>query len=130
MVPTRPLGDTGFEVSAVSLGAWQIGGRGYGHVPEADGLATIDAYLRSGGNFIDTARRYGESERILGTYLRRHGGREDVYIASKSHRLEDAAIRTELAESLDLLGTDSLDLYTRRPRSRIGSSRRSPHTSL
>ena len=74
MASRRVLGRTGFEVAEVSLGAWQIGGRGYGLVTEKDAHATIQAYLDRGGDFIDTAHLYGASERILGDYFQQHGG--------------------------------------------------------
>jgi aryl-alcohol dehydrogenase-like predicted oxidoreductase len=111
MLNERPLGKTELDVSEISLGAWQIGGRGYGPVSKADADATIKAYLEAGGNFIDTARRYGNSEARLGDYFRRNGGRQEVIIASKTHRLAPKAIRQELEESLRRLETDYIDLY-------------------
>jgi aryl-alcohol dehydrogenase-like predicted oxidoreductase len=111
MVTKRVLGSTGFQVTAISFGAWQIGGSGYGQVSNKDAQATIAAYLEKGGNFIDTARRYGESECILGDFFQQNGGREDVFIASKTHRLEAAAIRRELEETLHRLKSDYVDLY-------------------
>jgi aryl-alcohol dehydrogenase-like predicted oxidoreductase len=73
MVTKRVLGRTGFQVTAISFGAWQIVGLGYGQVSAKDAQATIAAYLEKGGNFIDTARRYGESECILGDFFQQNG---------------------------------------------------------
>jgi aryl-alcohol dehydrogenase-like predicted oxidoreductase len=81
----RPLGRTGFEVSEVSLGAWQIGGA-WGSVPDEDALRVVRAALDSGINFIDTADVYGDgrSERFIAQALRDHSGR--VFVATKAGR--------------------------------------------
>jgi aryl-alcohol dehydrogenase-like predicted oxidoreductase len=107
----RKLGKTGFQVTEISLGAWQIGGLRYGRVSEVDAHGTIHAYIQEGGNFIDTARGYNESERILGEYFQQNGGRERVFIASKSSANDLARLTKELETSLQLLQTDYLDLY-------------------
>jgi len=71
----RTLGRTGFRVTEIGFGAWPIGGVKYGQpVPEEEALTTIEAYIEGGGNFLDTARRYGDSERILGDFFQLHGG--------------------------------------------------------
>src|SRR5262250_879147 len=62
----RPLGRTGWKVSDISFGAWAIGGF-WGHVSEADALATLHKAMDCGVNFIDTADVYGDgrSERPI-----------------------------------------------------------------
>jgi aryl-alcohol dehydrogenase-like predicted oxidoreductase len=111
----RALGKSGFEVTEIGFGAWAIGGRGYGEVSEQQAYAVIEAYLEGGGNFIDTARRYGESERRLGEVLRRSGTRDQVYLATKTHQSRSKEtlpeIRKELEESLRLMQTDVVDLF-------------------
>jgi aryl-alcohol dehydrogenase-like predicted oxidoreductase len=81
----RALGRTGFDVSEVSLGAWQIGGA-WGSVPDEDALRVVRAALDSGINFIDTADVYGDgrSERFIAQALRDHRGR--VFVATKAGR--------------------------------------------
>lgn len=82
----------------------------------------LDAYVAAGGNAIDTAAVYGdgESERTLGVWLRRRGRRDDLFIVGKgahplrgdnTSRVNPAAIRQDLAESLDRVGIDAFDLY-------------------
>lgn len=86
----RRLGKTGFEISAVSLGTWQVGGR-WGE-PFDDLLAEriLEAAIERGVNFIDTADVYsnGASEAAVGRVIRnvgaRHGSR--VYFATKCGR--------------------------------------------
>jgi aryl-alcohol dehydrogenase-like predicted oxidoreductase len=109
MISQRTLGRTGLSVSEISFGAWQIGGKGYGDVSETEAMATIEAYLEQGGNFIDTARGYGESERLLGEYFQHNGGRDNVVIASKSHKLA-SEVRDDVETTLRLLQTDYVDL--------------------
>jgi aryl-alcohol dehydrogenase-like predicted oxidoreductase len=84
-VNTRPLGRTGFSVSEVSLGAWQIGGA-WGTVPDSDAVAVVHAAIDSGVNFIDTADVYGDgrSERFIAQVLKDRS--EPIIIATKAGR--------------------------------------------
>jgi aryl-alcohol dehydrogenase-like predicted oxidoreductase len=58
----RTLGKTGFKISEISLGTWQLGGK-WG-IPLDEDLAakTLDRAIEGGVNFIDTADVYKESE--------------------------------------------------------------------
>lgn len=111
----QPLGNTGLLISELGFGAWPIGGTMYGPVEESEAIECVKAYLAAGGNFIDTARRYGQSEAILGKVLSQSGPRDQVVLASKTFMgdsLESIPnIRSELEESLRLLRSDYLDLY-------------------
>jgi len=111
IIQKRTLGRTSFETSEISLGAWQIGGKAYGLVPKEQAFAVIKTYLELGGNFIDTAVGYGDSEALLGEYFVLHGGREQVYIASKTPILDAKDIRSAVEGSLRLLNTDYIDIY-------------------
>jgi aryl-alcohol dehydrogenase-like predicted oxidoreductase len=71
-------------VTEIGFGGWGIGSFHYGDVSEKDGRACIETYLHYGGNFIDTARLYNNSEKIIGHVLQKHGNRERVFVASKS----------------------------------------------
>jgi len=119
----RRLGRTGFEVSAISLGTWQVGGR-WGE-PFNDALAEslIEAAIERGVTFIDTADVYSDraSEAAVGRVVRRvkerHG--ERVFVATKCGRFinphVDAgytvqALRTYVEASLKNTGFDTLDL--------------------
>ena len=79
----RQLGKTGWQVSAVSMGCWGIGGQ-WGPVEEAEAIRTIHAASDLGVNLFDTADSYGlgVSEELVGKALR--GKRRDgVYVATK-----------------------------------------------
>ena len=81
----RTLGRTGWQVSAVSLGTWAIGGS-WGPVRDAESLAALHRAVEMGVNFFDTADVYGDgrSERLLAQLRRDHG--ETIYIATKAGR--------------------------------------------
>ncbi len=80
----RVLGKTGWQVSAIGLGTWNIGGQ-WGEVDDRTALATIWRAFDCGVNFFDTADAYGEppgrSEELLGKALK--GVRHEVFIATK-----------------------------------------------
>jgi aryl-alcohol dehydrogenase-like predicted oxidoreductase len=82
----------------------------------------LDRFVAAGGNAVDTAHVYGNgaSERAIGEWLRQSGRREDILIISKgAHpdlsdwipRVNPAAIAQDLAESLERLGVETIDLY-------------------
>ena len=62
----RTLGRTGWNISAISFGAWAIGGT-WGTVSDDESMAALHAALDAGVNFFDTADVYGDgrSERLL-----------------------------------------------------------------
>ena len=81
----RTLGRTGFEVSAVSFGAWAIGGF-WGAVDDETSMAALHAAVDAGVNFIDTADVYGDgrSERLIARL--RQERKEPFYVATKAGR--------------------------------------------
>src|SRR2546421_5650271 len=78
----RPLGRTGLSVSEIGYGAWGIGGSMWIGAAEDDSLRALARAVELGVNFIDTARGYGESERIVGRFVRDHPG-DEIYVATK-----------------------------------------------
>ena len=114
----RELGRTGWKISAVSFGAWAIGGT-WGPVDDKESLAALHRCLDLGVNFFDTADVYGDgrSERLLAQLRReRH---DPFYVATKSGRrlkTQDPAgynranLTAFLERSLQNLATDCIDL--------------------
>jgi len=113
----RELGRTGWNISALSFGAWAIGGT-WGQVEDAESLAALDHAVEMGVNFFDTADVYGEgrSERLLAQLRSRH---PDIHIATKAGRrleLHTAAgynrenLTAFVERSLKNLNAESLDL--------------------
>jgi aryl-alcohol dehydrogenase-like predicted oxidoreductase len=114
----RELGRTGWKVSAVSFGAWAIGGS-WGSVDDRESLAALNRAIDLGVNFIDTADVYGDgrSERLV-AQLRRER-RETIYVATKAGRrlnphTAEGYNRENLTafveRSLKNLGTETIDL--------------------
>ena len=115
----RKLGKSGLEVSEISLGTWQVGGKwGSKFDPDlADSI--IREAIDNGVNFIDTADVYsdGESEKAVGKAVRASG--KEVGIATKCGRkinphvnkgYTPAVLRAYVEESLKRIGTDCIDL--------------------
>lgn len=119
-----PLGTTGVEVSALCLGAMYFGTRN----DQVSSYRLLDQYVGAGGSFIDTANIYahwvpgwqgGESETLLGGWLRERGHRDRLFIATKvgfempgvERTLRGAQIEAECDKSLRRLGIDTIDLY-------------------
>lgn len=114
----RVLGRTGWKVSALSFGAWAIGGT-WGPVKDAESLAALHRAIELGVNFFDTADVYGDghSERLLAQLRREH--KETIYIATKAGRRLDqqtaagynrANLTVFVERSLKNLNTEALDL--------------------
>ncbi|MBN2392286.1 MAG: aldo/keto reductase [Anaerolineae bacterium] len=114
----RDLGRIGWKVSAISFGAWAIGGT-WGKVQDSESLAALHRAVDLGVNFFDTADVYGNgrSERLLGRL--RKDRSENIYIATKAGRrlnphVAEGYNRENLTafvdRSLKLLDTDALDL--------------------
>ncbi len=76
----RQLGRTGLTVSEIGYGAWGIGASQWVGAREDESIAALHRAIELGVNFVDTARGYGESERIVGSVVREHS---DVLVATK-----------------------------------------------
>jgi len=124
IVNTRKLGTSGLMVSPLTLGGNVFGWT----VDEAASFKILDAFFDAGFNFIDTADIYsnwapgnkgGESETIIGNWLKKTGKRKDVIIATKlgtdlgggKKGLSAKYMKQAVEASLKRLGTDYIDLY-------------------
>ena len=120
----RPLGRSGLEVSPIALGGNVFGWT----VDEATSFSLLDAWLDRGMNFVDTADMYsrwvpghtgGESEAIIGKWLKKSGRRSQLVLATKVGKdmgdgkvgLHPRYIRQAVDASLQRLQTDYIDLY-------------------
>lgn len=123
------LPNTNIKVSKICLGTMTFGQQN----TEADGHAQMDYALDHGVNFFDTAEMYsvparqetyGSTERILGTWFKKTGKREEIILASKiagpnpnftymreKNDFSPASIKFALDQSLQRLQTDYIDLY-------------------
>ena len=82
----RQLGRTDMKVSAISFGAWAIGGT-WGPVDDEESMRALHAAIDAGTNFVDTADVYGDgrSERLVAR-LRRERKGETIFVATKAGR--------------------------------------------
>ena len=114
----RELGRTGWKVSAISFGAWAIGGT-WGEVDDNESLAALYRAIEMGVNFFDTADVYGDgrSERLFAKLRKER--KEQFHVATKAGRRLDPHIAagynrqnlTAFVErSLKNLEVESLDL--------------------
>jgi len=110
----RQLGRTGIRVSAVSFGAWAIGGS-WGKVYDSVSLAALNRAVDLGVNFIDTADVYGDgrSERLIGRLLKDR--KEEIFVATKAGR----RLSPHTADGYNL---DNLEAFVDRSLSNLGLS--------
>ena len=120
----RKLGNSGIEISPLVLGGNVFGWT----VDEPTAFKLLDAFVSSGFNCIDTADTYstwapgnkgGESETIIGKWLKRNRNRDQIIIATKGGKemgpgkkgLSKSYIQSAVEASLRRLQTDYIDLY-------------------
>lgn len=120
----RKLGNSGLEIAPIAFGGNIFGWT----VDEPTSFGLLDAFVGAGFNCIDTADVYsrwvpgnrgGESETIIGKWLKRSGNREKVVIATKVGKemgptakgLSKAYVLRAVEDSLKRLQTDRIDLY-------------------
>jgi len=124
MIAKRRLGSTDLQIAPLVLG-----GNVFGWTADRNAsFAVLDAFVAGGGTMIDTADVYsawvpghsgGESESMIGAWLKASGKRDQVLIATKvgmlpgegGEKLAPARIAAAAEASLKRLGTDRIDLY-------------------
>lgn len=126
MLTKGALNNTDLTVSRLCYGTNMLGWM----LDQGRSNAILDTFADLGGNFIDTARSYGDwapdapvgaSERAIGAWLKTRN-RADMVIATKGgffdmragdyrNRVNPEDIATDIAQSLDHLGIDTIDLY-------------------
>lgn len=124
----NPLGRTGISVSEICLGTMTWGSQN----SEAEAHEQMDFAVSKGVNFFDTAElypvtplspdTYGDTERLIGSWFKARGKRDDIVLASKvagpgrpyirgGSPMTPASMAQALDASLKRLGTDYIDLY-------------------
>ncbi len=113
-VPYQSIRELPVPVARIALG-----GRYFGREVDLQQAALLlDTYSAAGGNHLDTGGT-ALAERCIGAWLRVHGNRDGVVLAAAIAgpdadtglaRLNPAALRLDLGDCLDRLGTDHLDI--------------------
>jgi aryl-alcohol dehydrogenase-like predicted oxidoreductase len=104
----RAFGRTGLEVSEVGFGSWGIGGQAYGAVEKQQALSALARAQEFGCNFVDTALVYGDSELVLGEFLK---GRRSSWIVATKFSGQSEGLTATLETQLKRLQTDVIDYY-------------------
>lgn len=115
----RTLGKTEFQISELSLGTWQVGGKWGSGFDDANAEKILHAAIDAGVNFIDTADVYeaGLSETAVGRVVRSRA--EQIYVATKCGRqinphvsegYQQEVLRKYVEDSLRRTGLERLDL--------------------
>jgi len=115
----RVLGKTGFNISEISLGTWQLGGKWGEKFNEKTAESILNKAIETGINFIDTADVYndGQSEISIGKFLKKINKR--IYVATKSGRklnphndegYNEKNITGFINDSLKRLDVETIDL--------------------
>jgi len=115
----RTLGKTGLNVSAISIGTWQVGGKWGADFSHTNADNILNKAVDAGINFIDTADVYsgGESEKAVGRLVRTR--KEKIYVATKCGRqlqphINEAyqvpVLRKFVESSLSNMGLETIDL--------------------
>lgn len=103
-LPRRAYGDTGERLSIIGFGGMVVSG-----IAQEQANRLVAEAVEKGVNYFDVAPSYGDAELRLGPALEPY--RKDVFLACKTERRTKDGAAAELAESLQRLRTDHVDLY-------------------
>jgi aryl-alcohol dehydrogenase-like predicted oxidoreductase len=115
----RILGKTGYEITAISLGTWQVGGKWGQDFSHPNAEEVLQTAIDNGVNFIDTADVYGngESEKAVGNVVKKYSHK--IYVATKCGRrisphtdgnYNVQVLRQHVEDSLRNMKLDTIDL--------------------
>ena len=104
MIAKQPFGPTGHASSRVIFGAYALS-----NATQADAERILDILLEHGVNHIDTAPMYGNAEKLVGSWMKKH--RDDFFIATKSRNRTYEGAWKDLRRSLEQLKVDHVDLW-------------------
>ena len=121
----RLFGRAGWELSAVGIGTWAMGGGDWGTADDDASAAALHAALDAGVNVLDTANIYsdesglGRAERVIGRVLKERKDKgERVYVLTKAGRQGEHteanysydSLKEQVVGSAERLGVDRVDL--------------------
>lgn len=104
----RELGKSGIKISEVSFGGLQIARQVGSETDRADTMRALARAEELGCNLVDTASVYGDSELLIGEFMR---GRRDRWLISTKYSGQDIGLEATLERQLQRLQTDAVDVY-------------------
>lgn len=121
-LPLRALGREGPQVSAVGLGLGSLSGfYGLAGTPD-EKVALLEHAHATGLHFWDMADVYGDSEDVVGEWVKQSGKRDNIFLSTKfalqrqpdgrhTFRSDPEYVKAACEKSLQRLGVDTIDLY-------------------
>jgi aryl-alcohol dehydrogenase-like predicted oxidoreductase len=103
MIPKAAFGRTGHVSSRVIFGAWALS-----NATQKEADQVLELLLEYGVNHIDTASTYGNAEKLIGSWMKKH--RDDFFLATKTGKRTYQGAEKNLHQSFRLLGVDQIDL--------------------
>jgi aryl-alcohol dehydrogenase-like predicted oxidoreductase len=104
MIDTQAFGRTRHASSRIIFGAYALS-----NATQADAERILEILLEHGVNHIDAAPMYGNAEKLVGSWMKKH--RDDFFIATKSRSRTYEGAWKDLRRSLELLKVDHIDLW-------------------
>ena len=104
MIARQSFGRTGHASSRIIFGAYALS-----NATQDEADRVLELLLEHGVNHIDTARMYGNAEKLVGSWMKKH--RDEFFIATKSRSRAYEGAWKDLRHSLELLKVDHVDLW-------------------
>lgn len=104
MIPKLHFGRTGHDSSRIIFGAYALS-----QATQAEADQVLELLLCYGVNHIDVAPMYGNAEKCVGGWMETHRG--DFFLATKTRKRDRQAAWEQLQRSLDMLHTNTIDLW-------------------
>jgi len=104
MIPQKFFGRTEHLSTRVIFGGWALC-----QATQKEADQVLEILLEYGVNHIDTARMYGNAERLIGSWMTKH--RDKFFLATKTRKRTQRGAIGDLHQSLKLLKVDHIDLW-------------------
>jgi aryl-alcohol dehydrogenase-like predicted oxidoreductase len=104
MIPKMKFGRTGHDSTRIIFGGYALS-----KATQEESDQVLKLLIKHGVNHIDTALGYGDSEKRIGPWMKKH--RSDFFLATKTRQRSYEGARKDLERSLNLLNVDYVDLW-------------------
>lgn len=104
MIPKQFFGRTGHASSRIIFGSWALC-----QASQAEADQVLELLLEYGINHLDTAPMYGNAEKLIGEWMKKH--RQQFFLATKVRKRSYKEALESLQKSLERLHTDHIDLW-------------------